>query len=193
MALASDYELIRESIVVPAVFSALFDRHSRSVYRYVRRRVGDELASDVTAEVFTRAFRHRASFDGRAGSALPWLLGITTNVIRMHRRAEERRLRAYARTAEREPGGELTAEIDARVDAQALRAGLSDALAALPSRQRDVLLLSAWADLSPSEIALALVLAPGTVRSDLHRARRFVAARLAADIPEIVLEKEPNT
>jgi len=193
MAPASDYELIRESIAVPAVFAAVFDRHSRSVYRYVRRRVGDELASDVTAEVFTRAFRDRASFDGRAWSALPWLLGVSTNVIRMHRRAEERRLRAYARAAEREPGGELTAEIDARVDAQALRAGLSDALAALPSRQRDVLLLSAWAELSPSEIALALVLAPGTVRSDLHRARRFVAARLAADIPEIVLEKEPNT
>jgi RNA polymerase sigma factor (sigma-70 family) len=192
MARASDYELVRESIAVPAVFAEVFDRHSRPVYRYVRRRVGAELAADVTAEAFTRAFRHRASFDGRAGSALPWLLGIATNVIRVHRRAEERRLRAYARAAERDPGGEFTAEIDARMDAQALRGVLSKALAALPSRQRDVLLLRAWADLSASEIADALALPTGTVRSDLHRARRFVAARLPTDASELMLEKEPN-
>jgi RNA polymerase sigma factor (sigma-70 family) len=192
MAAQSDYVLVRESIAVPAVFGAVFDRHSRSVYRYVRRRVGVELASDVTAEVFTRAFRDRARFDGRVESAFPWLLGIATNVIRMHRRAEERRLRAYARAAEPEPGGEFAAEIGDRVDAQAVRAVLSEALAALPSRQRDVLLLRAWADLSSSEIAVALSMSPGTVRSDLHRARGFVIARLAAQAPQVVLEKEPN-
>jgi RNA polymerase sigma factor (sigma-70 family) len=192
MAAESDYELIRESVAVPARFAAVFDRHSRSVYRYLRRRVGHELAADATGEVFTRAFRHRARFDGRAESALPWLLGIATNVIRMNRRAEERRLRAYARAADRGAGGEVTDEIDARLDAQALRTVLSVALAALPSRQRDVLLLRAWADLSAAEIADALSLPPGTVRSDLHRARQFVAAKLGAEAPEVMLEKEPN-
>jgi RNA polymerase sigma factor (sigma-70 family) len=192
MAAASDYEVVRESAAVPAAFGAIFDRHSRLVYRYVRRRVGLEVASDVTAEVFLRAFRDRAGFDGRDQSALPWLLGIATNLIRMHHRTEERRLRAYARATEPGADRELSAEIDERLDAQSVRAVLSDALLALPSRQREVLLLRAWADLSAAEIAVALALSPGTVRSDLHRARNFVRGRLAAYAPQMVLEKEPN-
>jgi RNA polymerase sigma factor (sigma-70 family) len=187
----SDYELIRESVVgIPAIFGTVFDRHGQSVYRYVRRRVGDELASDVAAEVFARAFAGRESFDGRGGSALPWLLGIATNVVRMHRRSEERRLRASARAAEPERVGIATEEIHDRVDAEAIGPVLAKALAAMPARQRDVLLLSAWADLSPSEIAVALSLPAGTVRSDLHRARGFVTARLEIGAPHLVIEKE---
>jgi RNA polymerase sigma factor (sigma-70 family) len=188
----SDYELVRGSVAMPAMFGGIFNRHARSVYRYVRRRVGDELASDVTAEVFARAFRARGSFDGRGESALPWLLGIGTNVIRMHRRSEERRLRAYARAAERAHVGVPADEIEDRVDAEAVGGVLSAALAAMPLRQRDVLLLHAWADLSASEIAVALALPAGTVRSDLHRARRFVTARLGAYAPHLMLEKEPK-
>jgi RNA polymerase sigma-70 factor (ECF subfamily) len=44
----------------------------------------------------------------------------------------------------------------------------------LPRARRDVLLLHAWADLTPDEIAVALAMAPGTVRSHLHRARAQV-------------------
>lgn len=192
MAAETDYEVVRKSLASPAVFAGIFDRHSQAVYRYVRRRIGDELAADVTAEVFMRAFRGRGRLDSRGESALPWLLGIATNVIRMHRRGEERRLRAYARAAGRERGGVPGDEVDDRLDAEAARAVLSEALAAMPSRQRDVLLLHAWADLSASEIAVAMALPPGTVRSDLHRARGFAAARLAARAPHIVLGKEPK-
>jgi RNA polymerase sigma-70 factor (ECF subfamily) len=188
----SDYELVRKSVGMPAMFGAIFDRHAPSVYRYVRRRVGDELASDVTAEVFTRAFRDRGRFDGRGESVLPWLLGIATNVIRMHRRSEGRRLRAYARAGEDGRVGMPTDEIEDRVDAGAVGAVLSEALAAMPLRQRDVLLLHAWADLSASEIAVALAMPAGTVRSDLHRARVFVTGRLAAHAPHVILEKEPT-
>ena len=187
----SDYEVVQVSVAMPATFGEIFDRHARSVFRYVRRRVGDELASDVTAEVFARAFRDRERFDGRGESALPWLLGIGTNVIRMHRRSEERRLRAYARAAEREQDAMATEEIVDRLDAEAVRGVLSDALAALPLRQRDVLLLHAWAGLSPSEIAVALGLPAGTARSDLHRARRFVVARLEVHAPNMTVEEEP--
>ncbi len=51
-------------------------------------------------------------------------------------------------------------------------------LAALPARQRDVLLLHAWAELSLAEIAVALDLPAPTVRSHIHRARRFIESRL---------------
>lgn len=192
MELRSDEELIRESLATPSVFGAIFDRHSPSVFRYVRRRIGDELAVDVTAEVFTRAFRYRERFDGRDESALPWLLGIGTNLIRGHRRAEQRRLRAYARVAGQDGGGRANDEIEDRLAAEDVRGVLADALAELSARQRDILLLHAWGELSPSEIAVALALAPGTVRSDLHRARGSVAARLATHAPHIVPDQEPT-
>ena len=66
-----------------------------------------------------------------------------------------------------------------RVSAQAARAQLADALAALAGRDRDVLLLAAWADLSYEEIAAALAIPVGTVRSRLFRARRLIRESLA--------------
>lgn len=53
------------------------------------------------------------------------------------------------------------------------------ALEALPPRERDALLLLAWADLSYDEIAEALHVPVGTVRSRIHRARQALRARLA--------------
>jgi RNA polymerase sigma factor (sigma-70 family) len=193
MGVESDHELVRQSWTSPAAFGGLFDRHGRAVYRYVRRRVGDDLASDVTAEAFTRAFRDRGRFDGRSGSALPWLLGIATNIVRMNARSEERRLRAYARFAANGQSSLSLVDIDARLDAQALGPVLAEALAAMPSRQRDVLLLHAWGELSPAEIATALRVAPGTIRSDLHRARRFVEARLPAQNARVEPDVEQTT
>jgi len=193
MASESDDEVILESLRSPAVFGEIFERHARPVYRYVRRRVGEDVASDLTAEVFTRAFRDRHRFDGRGASALPWLLGIATNVIRTNARSEQRRLRAYARVAASEPTSVSVAGVEARLDAQALGPMLAEALAAMPSRQRDVLLLRAWCELSPAEIATALAVAPGTVRSDLHRARTFVEARLSTRTPRVEPDVEQMT
>ena len=70
--------------------------------------------------------------------------------------------------------------IAARADAEAMRRPLFEALAALPDGDRDVLLLFAWADLSYPEIAAALAIPVGTVRSRLHRARGRVRERLGA-------------
>ena len=80
---------------------------------------------------------------------------------------------------------------DARIDAAALAPALSEALATLPSGQREVLLLHAWAGLSPAEIATALGLSPASVRKRLHRARAHVGGRVGRfgnepgdDVPE---------
>lgn len=193
MASESDYEVVRASLRSPAVFGEIFERHSALLYRYVRRRVGDDIASDLTAEVFTRAFRDRDRFDGRSESTLPWLLGIATNVVRMNARREQRRLRAYARVAATEPASVSAGELGARLDGHALAPRLAEAVAAMPPRQRDVLLLHAWGELSPAEIAAALAIAPGTVRSDLHRAREFVEARLSARAQRVQADVEQMT
>jgi RNA polymerase sigma factor (sigma-70 family) len=184
MAAESDDVVIGRSVEMPVAFGAIFDRHSRSVYRYLRRRVGADLAADLTAETFARAFSARDRYEQRGESALPWLLGIATNLIKMHRRGEERRLRAFASAAVAEPVVMLvdqatgTGALDDRLDAAALAPALGEALAALPARQRDVLLLHTWAELSLAEIAIALDLPAATVRSHIHRARRFIESRL---------------
>ena len=167
-----DAALIAASIDTPVAFAALFDRHYDFVHRYVGRRVGLDLADDLVSETFTTAFRVRARYDLAHSVARPWLLGIATNLIRHHRRAEVRRLRAYERLeAERAPGID-EALVAARVDAAAERPRIARALARIPDGDRDALLLLAWADLTYAEIALALEIPIGTVRSRIHRARR---------------------
>lgn len=172
-----DGDVIVSSFERPECFEAVFDRHATTIYRYLRRRVGEALAEELTAETFARAFRGRRRFDCRGESALPWLYGIAANLLRMHRRTEERRLRAYARAAGRSLA-HPPSDSDQRLDAVALRPVLAAALADLPHAQREVLLLHAWADLSHEEIAAALDISAGTVRSRLHRARAHVAERL---------------
>ena len=165
----TDADAIRRSLIEPAAFGVVFDRHFQAVYAYAQRRVGLALAEEVAAETFMRGFEARNRYDGSHESALPWLLGIAGNVMRRHWRSERRRLAAYARAASHErPGG-----------APEVAGELLGAVARLPRRQREVLLLWAWADLSYEDIAGALGLPVGTVRSRLARAR----SRLGAERP----------
>lgn len=146
----SDRDVIASSLERPQCFEAVFERHATAIYRYLRRRVGAALAEELTAETFARALRARRRFDRRGESALPWLYGIAANLLRMHRRAEERRLRAYARAANRGLEPPPSADSDHRLDAVALRPALAAALADLPHAQREVLLLHAWAERHPA-------------------------------------------
>jgi RNA polymerase sigma-70 factor, ECF subfamily len=178
MADDTDAELILRSWERPERFEVIFDRHFASIHGYLRRRLGESGAEELAAETFARAFGLRRRFDARHASALPWLYGIAANLIRMHRRAEERRLRAYGRAVERDAQPPTGEDDDARLDAAALAPALGEALATLPPAQREVLLLHAWAGLSHAEIAEALGIAPAIVRQRLHRARTHVAGRI---------------
>ena len=120
------------------------------------------------------AFERRASCRA-SGSVLPWLYGIATNVLRRSRRAERRQLRAYGRSGV-DQWAVYEDEAAARVDGSALDARLARALAAMRPRERDALLLYALADLSYEEIAFALDIPIGTVRTWIHRARRTARA-----------------
>jgi len=69
---------------------------------------------------------------------------------------------------------------------------LAAALAGLPAGDRDVLLLIAWADLSYDEVAVALNIPVGTVRSRLHRARRKTREALGGQDPTSLREELLN-
>ena len=162
-----DGQLIQASIDDPDRFAAIFERHYGAIDRYCVRRIGPD-GHDVSAATFVDAFRLRHRFDGDRSDARPWLYGIAGNGLHHHRRAEARRWRAYERVI---PSGPSTFDIDERIDAAAVGPRLARGLRTLSARDRDALLLAAWADLSYAEIAETLAIPIGTVRSRIARAR----------------------
>jgi RNA polymerase sigma-70 factor (ECF subfamily) len=191
--LPSDAALIERSWRDPEEFAGLYDRHAGVLLRYVGRRLGDGAADDIVADTFLAAFRRRHRYDLSIDDARPWLYGIAANLIGKHSRAEVRMLRAYARSgADPVLVGPCAAsqldEADSRVSSAAVRRELAAALAALPAGERDVLLMAAWADLSYAEIAAALRIPVGTVRSRLHRARTRIRTALGGFDPTAVSE-----
>ena len=119
------------------------------------------------------AFERRRTFRPQSTSARPWLYGIATNLLRESGRAARR-------------DGEVALRLTTELSTSAGHDGapgpsterLSAALAALEAGQRDVLLLYAWEELSYEEIAEALEIPLGTVRSRLARARSHLRAEL---------------
>jgi RNA polymerase sigma-70 factor (ECF subfamily) len=187
----SDGAAIAASIDAPAEFAQVFHCHYDLVHGYIRKRVGDSLADDLASQTFLIAFDRRASYDRTRANARPWLLGIATNLIHGKRRQERRQLRAYGR-AGAEPDVNPLEGVEARADAERMRPRLAAVLAALPGDEVDALLLLAWAELSYEEIAEALDLPIGTVKSRLSRARRRVRELLPPAAPASPKELIPN-
>lgn len=167
----TDADVIVESRGDPAAFAAVFDRHYEAIHGFLRARVGETLADELASETFLRALRGVRRYDAVYPDARPWLYAIATNLIGSHRRAEGRRLRAYARM----PLGDVAPEAPGTALAPPLAAALAD----LPDADRDALLLVAWGELSYEEVARTLGVPVGTVRSRIHRARGRLRAALA--------------
>ena len=164
----------------PADLGALFERYVRPLLRYNACRVGPDAAEDVVAETFLIAHADSDRYDADRASMLTWLYGIATNVARRHRRTESRLLVTYSRAAQIDIEEGFAESATARADAQVARRRIARALARLPRRQRDVLLLFAVAELEYAEIAAALDIPIGSVQSSLHRARVKLRAALSA-------------
>jgi RNA polymerase sigma factor (sigma-70 family) len=177
----TDALAIQTSLSQPDAFVAIFERHFDVIARYLRRRVDPVLADELAAQVFVVAFSRRESYDSTQADARPWLYGIAASLLRGHARAEERELRALARTcvdplrlsSARAPAG------DEALPGAALEPELARVLAELAPQDREVLLLHAWGELGDEEIADALGLPVGTVKSRLDRARRRVREAIA--------------
>jgi RNA polymerase sigma factor (sigma-70 family) len=178
---SDDAAVLARSLEHPEIFALLYDQYAPDIHRYAARRLGDAAADDITSETFLIAFRTRARYDLARVSARPWLYGIAANLIGKQRRSEVRALRALARTGADPVAESWTDGADNRVAAQAAQRRLAAALAGLSAGDRHVLLLVAWADLGYQEVADALRIPVGTVRSRLNRARRKVCAALGGD------------
>ncbi len=168
----TDAEVIARSFESPAAFGELFDRHATTMFRYLVRRVGPDDADSLLGELFRIAFEKRAGFDTERAEARPWLYGIASNLLARHRQGEARRLDAVARLVNTSiTASDLFSEVDARLDAARLWADVAAAIATLPQGERDTLLLFAWEGMPYDQIAAALDVPVGTIRSRLNRAR----------------------
>jgi RNA polymerase sigma-70 factor, ECF subfamily len=168
------------------VFCRLFDTYARPLHRYLARRIGPDTAHDLVSETFLVALDQRHSYDPRRAAVRSWLYGIATNLLRRQVRQEVRGLRAMARSAGDAPGTESShdSRVADRVDAAARAAELAAALAELSEGDRDVLLLTSWAGLDTAEVADALGIPAGTVRSRLHQVRKWLRANASREVAD---------
>jgi RNA polymerase sigma-70 factor (ECF subfamily) len=160
----------------PEAFAALVAREGPAVYRYLRRMTGNhEDAADLTQEVFVRAYRGLARFEGRSGLRT-WLLRIATNAYldqraRLNRQALP--LDAVASWADSpDHGPESVAERREWV------ARVEEAIRALPPRQRAALVLRLYGGHTYAEVADILGCAEGTVKASVFAALARLRARL---------------
>jgi RNA polymerase sigma factor (sigma-70 family) len=165
--LVTDAEIVARSLDDPHVFEQLVISLGPRVHAYLRRRAPQH-ADDLLSEVWLEAFRSRRQYDQARGEAAGWVFGVARNVVLGHLRRAGRHCGAAAAA---EVHVEDWDAVDRRLDAAGLAPMLRDALAALTAEEREVLLLVAWEQLSPTEAAAALGIPTGTARSRLHRAR----------------------
>ena len=174
-----DASVIAHSLRDSEAFATIFERHFDEIHRYLRRRHPGE-ADELAAEVFVVAFDARSRYRALGDSARPWLYGIASNLLSKRRRQEQRALRAHARSGgRRRPAEDDFADAVDRADAERRSRMVADAVRRLSAEDRDTLLLYALSDLSYEEVAFALEIPVGTVRSRLARARRRASAGLA--------------
>jgi RNA polymerase sigma-70 factor (ECF subfamily) len=168
-ALRNRHDLAGKDRMMAVSFEEAFEAEFASLHRYIRRRVGESAADELAAQTFATAYASWEHFDP-SRPVRPWLYGIAANLLRHRWRSEQRMLRAYARTGV-DPVVSDEDETVERLDADAQHRLLAAALAQLRPEEREILLLHAWAELSDTEIAAALSLPTGTVKSRLHRIR----------------------
>jgi RNA polymerase sigma-70 factor (ECF subfamily) len=156
----------------------LFRRRRLELYRFALHMTGRQAtAEDITQEVFMTVMRDAARFDGRRGSALSWLCGITRNLVR-RRLERDRFLQPLPDEVETLPAPAVVADPLGDLARAERIALVRRAVMALPVRYREVVLLCDLQELSYNDAAAALDCAVGTVRSRLHRGRALLAEKM---------------
>jgi RNA polymerase sigma-70 factor (ECF subfamily) len=159
-------------------FTILYKRHSRAVFHFAFYMAGDAAQADeLTQQVFVWLIHNPAAFDPARGSLPAFLGGVARKFLRRQQRSESRWSplddaidALHAISLSRTPS--LVAE--AAIDAAQLR----EAIALLPIRYREVVVLCDLQEKPYAEAARVLDCSIGTVRSRLHRGRNLLARKL---------------
>lgn len=166
--------MMRSRTATPHGFEEAFDPLFRRAFLVARRIVGDPTsAEDVAAEALARAFAHWT----RIGAA-PWREGW---VVRVATNLAIDVVRGRSRLSDRPVEHDPTSQTVGDDDIVALRVTLAAGLRRLPRRQREAVALRYLAGLSEAEVADALQVSVGSVKTHLHRGVHRLRTRLGPD------------
>jgi len=182
----TDEQIVRRALADKEEFALLITRYERKLARYLERLgvPAREDREDILQNAFIKAYRNLNSFDPEL-SFSSWMYRIVHNEAMSFFRAR----RARPTVHYDEEGNTLLAEMkDDAADASAISdlrlssAELEKALAVLPARYRDVLLLRFFEDRSYTEMSDILELPVGTISTLIHRAKRALRESLSGRI-----------
>lgn len=159
-----------------AHFRRLYREHATAVWGYVlRRSANDQDCLDVVSETFLVLWR-RLDETPPDSEVRPWLIGVARRVLANQRRGRLRRTRLDERLR-----GSVLSDVGAlRTEPSTTALAVELALGALDSDDQELLRLSAWEQLTPSEIAVVLDIPASTARTRLSRARSRARDALVA-------------
>lgn len=164
----------------PEAVTTLFERHHRTLFAFFLRLTGHRaLSEDLTQEVFLRILRYGATF--QAGQPFkPWMFRIARRVHLDHL-AKARPHVPLEDLLEEPPAAQPCAleGLQAREEAARLEA----ALARLPLRKRELLLLSRDPDLSHQDLAALLGCSVGSIKVQVHRALKALRTLFSEEAP----------
>jgi RNA polymerase sigma-70 factor (ECF subfamily) len=149
-------------------FTALYRTHSPAVFRFALHMAGDRAkAAELTQDVFVWLIHHTSDFDPKRGGLGAYLAGVARKFLLRQQQGKRRWVPLDERTASphRADGGVETAEV-------------RNAVASLPVRYREAVVLCDLEGKSYQEAATMLGCATGTVKSRLHRARELLGRKL---------------
>ncbi len=159
--------------------SRAYERHAGAIGAYALRRAAAADAADVVADTFLVAWRRHDEMPDEPHT-LPWLYGVARRVLANQRRSRDRRTRLHDRL--RTEFIEFDTRADRIEDTDHYRR-VAAAMSTLNDDDAELLRLTAWEDLTPTQIATAMELEPSAVRQRLRRARQRLRSGLAEDQP----------
>ena len=164
-----------------AALDVLLERHQLLVYRICRRLCSGEAdALDATQEALITVARRIDRFDGRSAFTT-WLYRVTTNACLDELRRQRRRPLTVDRAAGADDGAALDGTASDPGALAAQRIDLDRALARLAPASRAAVVLRDVVGLDYAEIAVALAVPTGTVKSRIARARAALARELVRE------------
>lgn len=155
-------------------FTSLYEKHFECIYAYVVRRADPSEVNDLVQEVFAAAWRSAAHIPEPPEDRL-WLYGVARRAVSRSRWGLARRRRLQERLASMPAPRPCPAELP-----DLLAAELLEAMDHLRSRDREVLQLVIWDDLSRPEVARLLGCSVNAVDIRFHRATKRLRSRLAS-------------